>query len=695
MSWESLVIEGDKICQQADEMINALEKDNENLQLVCENLSYVQTEDSLQGVSWTQEKEKSEAYTLILQGMICANECMISDSQKLKDMTGNMSFSGTAVSQLMAYENQTIATCESRLSSLRKVQKRLEQKKLSIWQTNRSISNTERMIGDARNVIQTCYSNIEQAEHLVSATLGLYREAEHLYQVVNQGLSYVNTGNYEALEDCGLTQFLMNEWDKLPKRLEIKYKEYLRQNGVTEQQLEFIPELGYSYEEIQKMWKNFPKDTDRQFLYDLLEGTEKGYKAAFSIDPDSLSDEMTLILADYAWRLFPEDLPADENNAMVKRLQEFNNAILSQDMHIRDSMGEITSVLYRDRYMERLCAGSIMQVNGDMLCLAAISPEDNLEAYTNLYLEYKRKFAVMNLWKIEDILIHEIEESGPALELKISGLNIVQNRIDFNFSYLKDGEIVTDTINTNMLEDGQGVLQTKDIEKREKLKEEQTKRIKSIILDWLQTAVDLALVEIAPELVLISNLAGMLMFEDNKELDGLPELSDDIYKKSGLSISQETINDIVGLYNAYKDFEKEEEETDLTGKMSWFGMGYRYKKDGKKEISSCGIYNPNVLRTLNNWSKDGIASWMEIEPETINEIKEDINNDKNLSEEEKNNMLILLDGGDIQSMGFGDFHNAIDNIEATGISIGSIKTKWDDYILEQNQKYSGVETGGL
>lgn len=55
----------------------------------------------------------------------------------------------------------------------------------------------------------------------------------------------------------------------------------------------------------------------------------------------------------------------------------------------------------------------------------------------------------------------------------------------------------------------------------------------------------------------------------------------------------------------------------------------------EKEISSCGIYNPNVLRTLNNWSKDGIASWMEIEPETINEIKEDINNDKNLSEEEK------------------------------------------------------------
>ena len=189
MSWESLVIEGDKICQQADEMINALEKDNENLQLVCENLSYVQTEDSLHGVSWTQEKEKSEAYTLILQGMICANECMISDSQKLKDMTGNMSFSGTAVSLLLAYENQTITTCESRLNSLRKVQKRLEQKKLSIWQTNRCISNTERMIGDARNVIQTCYSNIEQAEHLVSATLGLYREAEHLYQYAS-GMGY-------------------------------------------------------------------------------------------------------------------------------------------------------------------------------------------------------------------------------------------------------------------------------------------------------------------------------------------------------------------------------------------------------------------------------------------------------------------------------------------------------------------------
>lgn len=202
----------------------------------------------------------------------------------------------------------------------------------------------------------------------------------------------------------------------------------------------------------------------------------------------------------------------------------------------------------------------------------------------------------MNLWKIEDILIHEIEESGPALELKISGLNIVQNRIDFNFSYLKDGEIVTDTINTNMLENGQEFYRQR-ILKKGKIKGRADKENKSIILDWLQTAVDLALVETAPELVLISNLAGMLMFEDNKELDGLPELSDDIYKKSGLSISQETINDIIGLYNAYKDFEKEEEETDLTGKMSWFGMGYRYKKDGKRNFFLWNIQSKCITDT--------------------------------------------------------------------------------------------------
>ena len=121
--------------------------------------------------------------------------------------------------------------------------------------------------------------------------------------------------------------------------------------------------------------------------------------------------------------------------------------------------------------------------------------------------------------------------------------------------------------------------------------------------------------------------------------------------------------------------------------QTWFGMGGVYEildenyEADKLAYNFTGQYDPNVLRCMNEWEKEGIGAWL---PEEMFADMADENGDVNMkkvvrnilgevlkediSEKEKENCRKLLYGeqGMFEEMDMGEFLDAVSVIENIG-----------------------------
>ena len=171
------------------------------------------------------------------------------------------------------------------------------------------------------------------------------------------------------------------------------------------EQIQNMEGLGYTPEKVLQAWEVCQTKEDREFFICLMNGTEEDYIKAFAIDPNDLSEGMTIIMADYACHLLKLDEGRNSTEESEKRLMEFNNAILKSEILTEDSLGNPVLVR-RDVYIEKLCIGTQLLMQADLAELAAMQPDE--KGYNDLFRKYEEKFVMAQLWAAERDVIHNL-----------------------------------------------------------------------------------------------------------------------------------------------------------------------------------------------------------------------------------------------------------------------------------------------
>ena len=146
------------------------------------------------------------------------------------------------------------------------------------------------------------------------------------------------------------------------------------------------------------------------------------------------------------------------------------------------------------------------------------------------------------------------------------------------------------------------------------------------------------------------------------------------------TLASDTINSYTDFMNTSAELDKKEWEI----AQSWFGMGGVYEildenyEADKLAYNFTGQYDPNVLRCMNEWEKEGIGAWLPEEmfadmadengDVNMNEVVENILGKvlkEDISEKEKENCRKLLYGeqGMFEEMDMGEFLDAVRVIE--------------------------------
>lgn len=674
MSWEIMVINSEEIRQQADDMICALQEENTKIQEALTNAGSIQQADTLNGEAWQKLKEGSEDYLLILQGLLCANESAMSDSQKLRNLAGEQQFYGEDVAAAILYADRMIDTYQDRLEELKRMKRAAQNLNMPIWWIDHSIRSAQKVIQSAENGRSSCINQIELAEGVAGSTADLYQESEQLYAAADQGISSLESG--ESVLHTGDTapawvQTLQQAWDKRQEKLEIQSKEYLKGEGFTDEQLSVMQELGYGYAEVKDLWLELLNEQDREFFKYLMDGTAESYAEAFEINPMELSDEMTLVLADYAYRLLPKNLSLDISEEELQRLVDFNNAILSQSQCMTDENGTVLSETYRDKYLEKLCIGSTMQVQGELVFLTSLNPEENEEAYDILYGEYEKKFTLMNLWTTESLLIQELThtQEGTVMGISISNLSMSQWNADFTLNHIVNGEMKTECVETTIQKTGSEVAEIQNAIELEEMRKEHEQIIQKGILKTIANVGLLVLKDFSPEITVIVDLMTMMLEGDAKNIEGLESLVKSHYAQFGIESGNSALTGVANTYIAYINSTESLNQLEEQLKMEWFGSGYTYEvtegmlEEGSR-FSVCGVYEPNMLRRIEKWNQEGLRSFMDWDESIYADLKNEIENDEGELATTKKNALLLIDGGgDILNMNFTEFQQAVNYID--------------------------------
>lgn len=708
MTWETLVINSEEIRQQADDMIRALQEEHREIQEAMAGVGSIQEADTLQGQAWQKLKEGSKDYLLILQGLLCANESMMADSQRLRNLAGEQKFYGEDVSAAILYANRMIDTYRDRLEELNRMKHAAQNLNIPIWWIDDSIRSADRVIQSAEHGRAVCMNQIEMAEYLAGSTTDLYQESEQLYAAVEQGLTSLELGNSVSLAGDSVpawVQTVQQAWDKRKEKLEVQSKEYLKGEGFTEEQLNVMKELGYGYAEVKDLWLELPNEQDRDFFQYLMGGTAASYAEAFGINPMELSDEMTLVLADYAYRLLPKNLSLDISQEELQRLVDFNNAILAENHAIMDSNGTALSITYGDLYLEKLCIGSTMQVQGELVFLTSLNPEEDEEAYDILYGAYEKKFALMNLWTTESLLIQELnrKQEGGAVGLNISDLRMSQWNADFTLNHLYNGRTESECVGTRLVKMLTGIDQQQDSERIEEARKAHDEAIQNGIIKTIKGTCMIALTTFCPEMAIVVDLELMAMEGEITNINGLDCLVDNRYAKLGIKGGNTVLAGAANTYIDYLNTGKNFEQVKYQKKMEWFGMGYTYNVTegilyGDNALSVCGVYNPEIIRKVEGWNREGLRSFTDwnahVEKDSnidvYVELTKVIESDEGTEEITRENALILLNGGgDILDMDFEEFLKAVEYIEFKGggsteteeiITAGGILKQWLDTV---------------
>ncbi len=514
-------------------------------------------------------------------------------------------------------------------------------------------------------VIIECTRIIMKYDGIEFATKNLLVTSVQKRQLIADALDTMG----KAFESGEYDPYLSEYWRSAFKDLSkcSKCLQELQDLGVTEDQIANMEEKGFSPQEILEMVNQCKTDTDRDFLFALM---NKQYETAFRTNPDDLSDEMFDILADYHIHMYHFDShnryimdsepPYDVNNLKeFEEIEDFNNALLSASDCVY--MGHNETLEYKFKYLERMadCTSDKMNKAGDSASdTIPGSSEWNLKMAEYYRAQAAHKLLVSELAACSDLRSTAAFGDG-IWDIKIADLNFDvsddgphdKGLLEFTIRHSADyGIIRKDYILGRPLRNGEDFSMEFALEDLEKARRDYENADSEALQETLLNLSFAALSVGAPEVTAVFSTVYTLL-NDEGEIYGLNESLKKNYaymgeKPSSLMsniLSELIIGDITG---SKKAFAAKVQLADAnkrvcqmlygTGSAASVETDSETLKPGTHFITSTGTSDPGFVYMRNKVEREGL-SWVEFGTDedgnefTTDYVWEQIKKDKHLS----------------------------------------------------------------
>lgn len=685
---------------------NIMVQDNASLNIVESSLDQFVTDNDLNSESFGALKQHMSDYKLILSSMRRANEEDIIDYDNLHSKVGDEELDGALILEQMEKAQLGEESARATAQYYRSIQygsvygnskAYVSHYMPGLLEYYKDQSERYEQIADTwAGIYDECKRKEEKYDRIESETASLCLVGGLMRNDIIAGMnSFGVSGQYPEKGDALWRQKLQDA------NITATRRQLLADVGVTGKQLQNMENLGYLPIEVKAILESCKTEEDKVFFRYLM---DENYISAFCVNPKYLSEGMTIALADYAWRMLELDENQKSTTESEKRLMSFNNALL-EAVYLVNYDTELTpTIKYRDVYFEKLCQGTELLIQGDLTILVALDPNDT--GYKELYADYEKKLRMKNLWMTEVNFMRNNEERGTYCKIKELSFN--GETINFVFEHLRDwttGFMEEERVKSEILDNGSALVNYGDRVQELKLKQELDQALEKCISNLVLDIGLAGLSVYAPGVALLaSGVAGVVQdgFPGAEGLDSLFET-----KKGQLAAKAfyELTNNVVSGYMDFINTSSELEDHYWKIAQSWFGMGGVYtvldENYEAKELNYnfMGQYDPNVLRVMNKWEKDGVAAWLpeELYKDQADEngkvdmdaivkgVWEQIESDISISDKDKQNCEKLLHGdkGMFGEMNMGEFLSAVEAIESVqGVRSLDIKTTFS-YVIDR------------
>ena len=388
----------------------------------------------------------------------------------------------------------------------------------------------------------------------------------------------------------------------------------LKEAGLDEKQLRLLQNYGYQAEDLMKLYDSCETEEDRKFFTSLF---CSDYESAFSSDPNRLSDSMSLMISDYASRLFA--------SGDTSEFQEFVNGIMLQNGGtgwFSDPAPGVKTI--RMSYLEELFQGTmvLLEMNSAMLLRGNVTPEMKERNWQLLSLA--------NLWAsgyhLEDELQYQRDPLHPPVVF-FADLGEHGGDMEYTYYYTRvshnpfqaQGEVISIDVSSDILETSEDLLNGTYLAERGHLQESADQLLRKVMGESLWSAGCSVISVALPEAGVAMKMLETAVREDyDKADDHLLDLAGKV-GPGGTGSGGLVIGEAIDGLQTYMD--KNAELSDRIGRLdelyegSMWGTGVRSSyavpdifSSGEKTHILSGIYNPDYLETIGNWNREGITA---------------------------------------------------------------------------------------
>lgn len=384
--------------------------------------------------------------------------------------------------------------------------------------------------------------------------------------------------------------------------------------GFQEETISRMERYGYEPEDLRSLYSSCETEADRSFLLFMAAGE---YEKAFAADPGTLSEPMSLMIADHALRLYAA--------GNLRELEVLNNAVLMQTEGtgwFSDPLPGVTT--RRQAYLKKLFEGSmvLLELNSSLLLQEDVTPEMK-ERNWNL-------LSMASLWNTQYHLDRDLAYRQDPVHppcMVISSQQKDPHGISFIYLYTAIShnpfdnrrEVVSVDVSADILETSEDLLNGMYLAERGELQEAADRLLMQTLGEGILDAGCSILFVAMPELGVAARMLETAIRMDTSSMDNrMLELSGKL-QLSGQGPGKILLGEAIDGLQAYMD-----KNTELSDKIShldklyegsMWGTGIEGSytipdafSSGSRTYILSGIYNPDYLETIGNWNREGLTA---------------------------------------------------------------------------------------
>ena len=417
--------------------------------------------------------------------------------------------------------------------------------------------------------------------------------------------------------------------------------------------------LGYTPEELREMWSQMTA-TEREF-FSSLDGTKEGYEKAFQTDPKDLSAAMTLALCTYATKLLELDVAGNATSASCRQVEVFTNAMLSSGEEYRsiadDGTVQGNYQEYKDVYLEKLYTGTAMKLTLSTFTLAAM--EKDTPEYKKLSDDHTAQLAMTNYWMTQYQVIEEVKRRNSATDIsrtillpEISGLKFPRGEVQFVLMH--EGGNRSEHVTTELLKRGEAIREKEDLKVLRSLEAELDAVFYDVLAAIMMGGLTIACGHVSAALAATVSVICMILDGAAGSVSKLNELVDNKAAEIGIQGANLIVSELINGLNAMKEARQAIDDTNYRFKMEWFGWGGYYEASSEGQFNSfddirsigfADIYDPDVVRNMLIWEKEGIKGWANLTNRHAEYILERVGESKGYDSQVYKDCFALMYGG--------------------------------------------------